>query len=61
MGGKHLDEHANCLTATGTGQFMELISVDHDAPEPDRIRWFSLDEDRTIERRLTPSRPLLGG
>lgn len=59
MGGKHpaMSTH-NCLTATGTGQFMELISVDHDAPEPDRIRWFSLDEERTIERLAKRPRAL---
>lgn len=59
MGGKHpaMSTH-NCLTATGTGQFMELIAIDQQAPEPERIRWFSLDEERTKERLATRPRAL---
>lgn len=58
-GGKHpaMSTH-NCLTSTGTGQFMEMIAIDPDAPAPDRIRWFSLDEDRTKTRLAERPRAL---
>ena len=58
-GGKHpaMSTH-NCLTATGIGQFMEMIAIDQQAPTPDRIRWFSLDEERTKSRLAERPRAL---
>lgn len=51
LGGKHpLMSTHNCVMATGTGQFMEMIAIDKDAPAISRPRWFSLDEERTKTR-----------
>ncbi len=59
QGGKHpLMSTHNGIMATGEGQFMELIAIDPDAPQPDRIRWFSLDEARTIDRLAIRPRAL---
>ena len=50
-GSKHdaMSTH-NCVTRTADGCFLELITIDPDAPSPGRVRWFSLDEPRTQER-----------
>ena len=47
-GGKHdmMGTH-NCLMRLGGACYFELISIDEDAPAPDRPRWFSLDEGNT--------------
>jgi hypothetical protein len=59
QGGKHpLMSTHNGIMATGDSQFMELIAIDPDAPQPDRIRWFSLDEARTIDRLAIRPRAL---
>ena len=50
-GGKHpLMSTHNGLTSTGERQFMELIAIDPEAPAPNRIRWFSLDDENTKAR-----------
>lgn len=33
----------NLLWSLGPGEYLELIAIDPDAPEPDRPRWFGLD------------------
>ena len=45
VGGEHprMGTH-NCLLKLGEAVFLEVISVDPDAPRPDRPRWFQLDE-----------------
>ena len=52
LGGEHpnMGTH-NCLSAMGGDQFLELITIDQDAPAPDRPRWFALD-------RLPDDQPL---
>jgi catechol 2,3-dioxygenase-like lactoylglutathione lyase family enzyme len=43
-GGKHPDMGThNCVMRTVEGQFLELLSIDPDAPAPSRKRWFGLD------------------
>jgi hypothetical protein len=51
MGGKHdaMSTH-NCVCQAGNSSFMELIAIDPEAPDPGRVRWFSLDEDATRAR-----------
>lgn len=43
-GGKHplMGTH-NLLLSLGSGEYLELIAVDPDAPDPARPRWFGLD------------------
>jgi hypothetical protein len=50
-GGKHdaMSTH-NCVMQSGNESFLELIAIDPDAPDPGRIRWFSLDEPDTQAR-----------
>lgn len=47
-GGKHdaMSTH-NCVMQTGNESFLEILSIDPDAPGPGRARWFSLDEKAT--------------
>ena len=44
QGGKHaaMGTH-NALLSLGPDMYLEVISVDPDAPRPDRKRWFNLD------------------
>jgi len=50
-GGKHPDMSThNCLTRTGAGNFLEVIAIDPDAPDPGRTRWFTLDDPATQSR-----------
>lgn len=51
-GGKHaaMSTH-NCVMQAGNESFFELISIDPEAPEPGRVRWFTLDDPGT-QRRL---------
>ncbi|MEM7215170.1 MAG: VOC family protein [Pseudomonadota bacterium] len=50
-GGKHdaMSTH-NCVMQSGNESFFELISIDPDAPDPGRVRWFTLDDPSTQER-----------
>lgn len=50
-GGKHdmMGTH-NCVMQAGNESFLEILSIDPDAPTPARPRWFSLDEDETRQR-----------
>ncbi|WP_298816496.1 VOC family protein [uncultured Roseibium sp.] len=52
LGGKHaaMSTHNRVMQA-GNESFFELISIDPEAPEPGRVRWFSLDDANT-QRRL---------
>ncbi|MFK7754180.1 MAG: VOC family protein [Sedimentitalea sp.] len=47
-GSKHdaMSTH-NCVCQAGRDSFLELISIDPDAPDPGRIRWFTLDDTKT--------------
>lgn len=48
MGSKHeaMSTH-NCVMQAGHDCFFELISVDPNAPDPGRPRWFTLDDPQT--------------
>ena len=50
-GGKHpaMSTH-NCLAQSGNSSFIELISIDPEAPDPGRVRWFTLDDPNTQAR-----------
>ena len=50
-GGKHaaMSTH-NCVAQSGNTSFIELISIDPEAPDPGRIRWFTLDDPTTQAR-----------
>ncbi len=58
-GGKHdmMGTH-NCLMQLGQSRYFELISIDANAPAPNRPRWFSLDDDRTNARLAERPRAL---
>ncbi len=45
VGGEHprMGTH-NCLLKLGINMYLEVISINPSAPEPDRPRWFRLDE-----------------
>ena len=47
-GGKHpaMSTH-NCLAQSANSSFIELISIDPEAPDPGRVRWFTLDDPKT--------------
>ena len=51
-GSKHtaMSTH-NCVMQTGNESFFELIAIDPEAPDPGRVRWFTLDDPAT-QRRL---------
>lgn len=50
-GSKHdaMSTH-NCVCQAGNESFLELIAVDADAPDPGRVRWFTLDDPTTQTR-----------
>ncbi|WP_136443907.1 VOC family protein [Pacificoceanicola onchidii] len=50
-GSKHdaMSTH-NCVMQAGNESFLELIAVDPDAPDPGRVRWFTLDDPATRAR-----------
>ena len=58
-GGKHalMGTH-NRLLSLGEGRYLELISVDPDAPPPGRKRWFDLDA-AAMQVRLSRSPALI--
>ncbi|MGX9417747.1 VOC family protein [Vibrio sp. WJH972] len=35
----------NCVAPTGNDSFLEILSIDPDAPNPGRARWFAMDEE----------------
>lgn len=50
-GSKHdLMSTHNCVMQAGNESFFELISIDPDAPDPGRTRWFTLDNPKTKKR-----------
>ncbi|WP_299891714.1 VOC family protein [uncultured Ruegeria sp.] len=51
QGSKHdaMSTH-NCVMQAGNESFFELIAVDPDAPDPGRVRWFTLDDPATQDR-----------
>ncbi len=50
-GSKHdLMSTHNCVMQAGNESFFELISIDPDAPDPGRTRWFTLDDPETKKR-----------
>ncbi len=50
-GSKHvaMSTH-NCVCQSGNESFLELIAIDPDAPDPGRVRWFTLDDPETQAR-----------
>ena len=58
-GGKHdaMSTH-NCVMQAGNESFFELISIDPEAPDPGRIRWFTLDDPDTQARLAERPRAL---
>ena len=50
-GSKHtaMSTH-NCVMQSGNESFLELIAIDPDAPDPGRVRWFTLDDPETSKR-----------
>jgi hypothetical protein len=58
-GGKHaaMSTH-NCVMQAGNEIFFELLAIDPDAPEPDRARWFTMDEPTTKARLAERPRAL---
>lgn len=59
MGSKHdaMSTH-NCVCQAGNESFLELIAIDPDAPDPGRVRWFTLDDPATQARIAAGPRPL---
>lgn len=58
-GGKHdaMSTH-NCVMQAGNESFLEILSIDPDAPDPGRARWFSMDDPKTIARLAERPRAL---
>lgn len=50
-GSKHdaMSTH-NCVCQSGNGSFFEVIAIDPKAPDPGRVRWFTLDDPATQDR-----------
>ena len=48
-GGRHprMGTH-NCLLKLGEALFLEVLSIDPEAPPPPRPRWFQLDEEESV-------------
>ena len=40
----------NCVCQSGSESFLELIAIDPQAPDPGRVRWFTLDDPATHVR-----------
>jgi len=40
----------NCVMQSGNESFFELIAINPNAPDPGRIRWFTLDDPKTKAR-----------
>ena len=58
-GSKHaaMSTH-NCVMQSGNESFLELIAIDPDAPDPGRVRWFTLDDPATQARLADRPRAL---
>ena len=58
-GGKHaaMSTH-NCVMQADGESFLEIISIDPEAPPPDRARWFTLDDPGTQKRLAERPRAL---
>lgn len=58
-GGKHeaMSTH-NCVAQAGNESFLEIISIDPDAPDPGRTRWFTLDDPETQAKLAVRPRAL---
>lgn len=58
-GGKHaaMSTH-NCVMQAGGESFLEIISIDPEAPPPGRARWFTLDDPGTQKRLAERPRAL---
>lgn len=58
-GGKHdaMSTH-NRVAQAGNDAFFEVIAIDPDAPQPDRTRWFTLDDPATRVRLAERPRAL---
>jgi len=50
-GGKHaaMSTH-NCVMQAGNESFFELLAIDPEAPDPGRVRWFTMDDPATMAR-----------
>ncbi len=50
-GSKHdaMSTH-NCVCQAGDARFLEVIAIDPEAPDPGRVRWFTLDDPATQAR-----------
>ena len=58
-GSKHdLMSTHNRVMQAGNESFFELIARDPDAPSPQRTRWFTLDDPRTLQRLALKPRSL---
>ena len=59
QGSKHdmMSTH-NCVMQAGNESFLELISIDPEAPDPGRTRWFTLDNPTTKSRLAQRPRAL---
>lgn len=48
---KHADMSThNCVASTGNDSFIEILSIDPEAPTPIRARWFDMDNPRVKEK-----------
>ncbi|MEM7056664.1 MAG: VOC family protein [Pseudomonadota bacterium] len=58
-GSKHdaMSTH-NCVCQAGNESFLEILSIDPDAPEPGRTRWFTMDDPTTQARLVERPRAL---
>lgn len=58
-GSKHdaMSTH-NCVCQAGNESFLEMIAIDPEAPDPGRIRWFTLDDPNTQGRIAVRPRAL---
>ena len=44
-GGRHEDKGTcNVLIGMGEGSYMEVVAADPERPDPDRARWFGIDD-----------------
>lgn len=59
LGSKHdAMSTQNCVCQAGNESFLEILSIDPDAPDPGRTRWFTLDDPATQTRLAERPRAL---